>query len=164
MKKEKRKGSLLVNATDAPGIKGTDSIFLIPLLEVVMWPNKAELTKYFRKLHPHAKEYDNLWGFVYGNRQERTLEIHIRSVRSHGNKDEFYHTLGHELSHILERMEKTSPVKEYNKARFYRMLDDVKEICRYCWYKAGLGGTLARKASQILQKYKQMVSRLHSQK
>lgn len=127
----------LIHGLDSPSIKASEIAFMVPDLEVIIYPSKKALEEAWYAEQPNFEiGSDRLWGF-YDMVHAPPIRIHARSVRSHQNKDEFYHTLGHELAHILQNMEEVGqPAIDYRQASFRRMIQDGKTFCLLTWIEA----------------------------
>ena len=128
----------LTTLFDRPSVKTTDGIFLVPQLEVYIWPSNKDILNMWEADNPEITIAGDLWGFCDAYSFLHTnkggpVRIHTRSVRSHGNKEEFYHTLGHELAHILEYMERR-PSGTMQQARWDRLFYEIK--CTFYQTKA----------------------------
>lgn len=133
MKTKKGNVKKLTSSYDYPSVKTASGIFLVPELEVHVWPNNAEILSEWEEERPNIEIAGDLWGFCDVSAQLRKgtrgpVRIHTRSVRSHGSREEFYHTLGHELAHVLEFMEGVTTPTTMQKARWRRLSYEIKSM------------------------------------
>jgi hypothetical protein len=130
----KAEQKIRVIGCDAPSVRRADAVYILPDLEVILYKNERELKDVFKSLHGDVVK-ETLWGFMeMPSVKGQPLRIHSRSVRSHRGKDSFYHTLGHELAHILEKMEMGKPAAGYVQGRYKVVLETGKQLLREIWY------------------------------
>lgn len=123
---------------DAPSIKKDDAIYVLPNMEIALYKDERELKAVFKTLYGKVMK-DTLWGFLeVPSTLGQPVRIHLRSVRSHRGKDQFYHTLGHEISHILEKMERIKPADTYVEGRYRAIRDTSKTLLLQVWYVVDL--------------------------
>lgn len=139
MKTKKSNVKKLTAMFDHPSVKTTNGIFLIPELEVHIWPSNDDILTEWEENHAGIPVEGNLWGFCDAHsylkaaKKAGPVRLHARSVRSHGSREEFYHTIGHELAHILEYMERHETPQTMHRARWCRLLYDIKVTFYYTY-------------------------------
>ena len=125
-KTKKSKIPTKVVGQDAPSIKKEDAVYLLPDLEIIVYSTQKELKEQWDLVNPECPmKFETLWGWCDIETIPGVARIHIRSVRSHRRKAEFYHTLGHEVAHVLEKMEEHRGSTSYMKAKWLKIFSVV---------------------------------------
>jgi hypothetical protein len=124
----------LIQGQDSPSVKGEDAVYLIPDLEIIIYSTQKELKEQWEEVNPDNPIMESLWGWCDVESVPGVVRIHIRSVRSHGRKEEFYHTLGHEVAHVIEKMELETGSNSYIKARWFQLGNTVL-LTLHAWKK-----------------------------
>lgn len=102
---------------DKPSVKKPEAVYILPRVEVITYKTEKDLKEsYKQNCGIFIKEH--LWGWLESIPELQTYRIHLRSVKSHGGVNFFYHTLGHEVAHAMEALEREKPTSSYIGARW----------------------------------------------